>query len=186
MKAVGGGIRVGSKVYTEGWGSRYHPPKTRTEESRRADNRESSRRYAAKHPDKVRENQRRCVPPLRELIPGYEPKNAAKIPPPPCGRDCRNCPHDDGCAYEDWDEEHGRYRITKSGKRQNRATLALCNARYRERLRERRAADPKLDARVKEQNRRASAKRRAKIKWVKAGGSLEEFERTWTNGKETM
>lgn len=113
-------------------------------------------------------------PPLSELVHGYVPLTAAKTPTPPCGGDCRNCPYDKGaCRYPDWEERNER-RLVLARKRKSR---------YQVKKKERMVADPQYAAVIRAKRCEYSRKARAKIKWVKSGGTPEEFEKQW---KETM
>lgn len=183
------GIRVGSYVYTDGWGTKT-PKSDKSPEERKAAKAEYQKAYmpgyAAEHREELRANVRRCMPPLSELIPGYVPMSARQqIPPPPCGGDCESgCPYDE-CSYPDWDEEHSKYYIQPSnGQKISREARQRGKKKYDANLKQRRKENPKLDADVRAKKRGYSAKHRAKVKFVKAGGTPEEFERKWRRDHE--
>lgn len=175
------GILIGSTVFMEDWGTKRRKGRSVTpKEDKKAYMKEYMPAYRESHRPELRRNYRKCMPPLGELVPGYVPLNAAKeSPPPACGGDCENCPYDDGCHYPGWDKENEEFYISPSGKRTSREARRRGNKAYDARQKEKRKTDPELDEREKAKNRRYSAKNRAKVKFVKAGGTPARFETLW-------
>lgn len=177
---MGNGIIIGSVVVTEAWGTKRkkHTPEeaAKSRENKKQYMKDYMPGYRAEHGEEIRRNHRKCMPPLSELVPGYVPLNAAKpLPPKPCGEDCENCPFDD-CKYP---EEPEDVYIAPDGKRISQASRRKGRKVYAAKLKERRAEDPALDAKVKEDHIRQQRKHKAKIKFVKAGGTPERFETLW-------
>lgn len=118
-------------------------------------------------------------PRLNEVMHGYVPMNARKsTPPPPCGGDCENCPFDE-CRYPDWDEEHSRIYVDKKGGRHSREVLERKWKKERDAIREKAATDPVFREFHLARCRRYNEKCRNKVRFVKAGGSPEQFEALW-------
>lgn len=132
--------------------------------------------------------QKRRLPSLCDLIPGYTPANTKPIPPPPCGGDCEeNCPYDGECRYPDWDEEHSRIyvHVRKDGKvsRESREAIRRNVEKREQRRKARMAADPVFAEGEREKGRKRDEKHRAKVKFVMAGGILERFEALWAEAE---
>ena len=181
---MGYGIVLGGKRVNEDWGTKRK--KLTPEEA--AESREKKKQYMkdympgyrAEHREELRRNSRKCVPPLSVLVPGYVPLNAMKpLPPKPGGEDCENCPFDN-CTYP---EDPADVYIAPDGKRISQASRRKGRKVYAAKLKERRAEDPELDAKVKEDHIRQQRKHRAKIKFVKAGGTPERFEALWAKAE---
>ncbi len=86
-----------------------------------------------------------------EHLPGMEaPK--IEVPPPPCGRDCENCPHDNECHYPTWEEDW----LTGQGLALNVDENAAHSARHKARM----ATDPEYAKRYRAQRNAAAQARR--------------------------
>lgn len=122
---------------------------------------------------------------LQDLIPGYVPLTAAKPgPTPPCGGDCESgCPYDE-CRYPDWEEDGGDIYIDPKGRKTNRADSRRWGKAYHERVKAKMAADPVFAEDQRAKKRKSSMKHYYKVKFVKAGGSPEEFESQWRRDNE--
>ncbi len=138
-------------------------------------------KYHITHKDRPRTR----TPALADMLHGYVPLNAAKVPPPPCGGDHDNCPYNGKCRYPNWDEEQSRVYVAPNGGRRNRQALRRKNKAYRERRNERRKSDPELDAKIKADSRRKGIKHYYKVKFVQLGGSPERFEMLWAKAGGT-
>lgn len=162
---VGNGIRVGKAIYTDGWGTRHPKKAPDAKEKKKQYMREYMPGYRATHKSDLRRNYRKCMPPLSELIPGYVPLTAAKpIEPPPCGGDCENCPYE-SCQYPTWDEDHApKPRKREKERAAHKAKMAEGGA-WAE------------DQRAKQRD--YVAKYRAKVRFVKSGGTPEQFAAMW-------
>lgn len=151
----------------EAWGTKHKAKAPDAEEKRKQYMKDYMPGYRAEHREELRRNYRKCVPPLSELVEGYVPLTAAKpIPPPPCGGDCDcGCPYDDGCRYPTWDEDH-------APKPRNR------EREYAAKKRKLAEGGPWAEDQ-RARTRAYAAKHRAKVRFVKAGGSPARFEALW-------
>lgn len=177
------GIRVGQYVLTSEWGTKpawnkkppgSPPPPSSTKEYRKE--------WRSQNKDKIRGYHLKYAPPLSEMVLGYVPMNARKdAPPPPCGGDCENCPFDDGCRYPDDLED---VYVAPNGRKQSRENRRRANQSHYEKQKAMMAADPDFAAFVHEKRKKKDAKARAKNRFVKAGGTPEEFEKKWRRDHE--
>lgn len=77
---------------------------------------------------------------------------------PPCGGDCQNCPYDGECHYESWDQSAERRRLKNKRKK------------------EKKKADPKKREAYRQSQRKSGYKKR----FLKNGGTAEEFAAMWS------
>lgn len=138
------------------------PSRTAAHDKRRVDimqafgwGAEDQRAYFTRHPEKreqknERQREKKALQSLLHPKPVRE-----RIPPPPCGGDHRNCPYDGECKYPDWAQ------TWRAGEPKRRWAAIL--------------ADPIKHAEVNKKRR----KRAARNKFIKSGGTPEEFEKQW-------
>lgn len=115
--------------------------------------------YREKNKEELNRKHREIyAPSIERLFPGQaRQKNARKIPPPPCGGDCRNCPHET-CKFQTWEEDYMEAHKTV------REKYPAVEKRYQEKLKQRRREDTELDAVMRARSGANAANYRKRVK----------------------